>query len=104
MIYPLTAPMFDFLVLAIIGKEDSYGYQISQQLKSIATMKDAALYPVLRRLQESGFVETYDMQIQGRNRRYYKITETGQAQCRYFHQEWTVFQTEINHVIGREAS
>lgn len=104
MIYPLNAPMLDFLVLAIIHKEDSYGYQISQQLKSIASMKDAALYPVLRRLQESGFVEIYDMQIQGRNRRYYKITEEGKKRHRFFLEEWIAYQTEVDRIVGRESA
>lgn len=100
MIYPLNAPMLDFLVLSIINKEDSYGYQISQKLKTIASMKDAALYPVLRRLQESGFVEVYDMQIQGRNRKYYRITDEGRGHCRFLYQEWQTYQVELNHIIG----
>lgn len=100
MIYPLNAPMLDFLVLAVIAREDSYGYQISQQLKVITTMKDAALYPVLRRLQEGGYVETYDVQIQGRNRKYYKITEAGTARHQFFWKEWKAYQEAVAHIIG----
>lgn len=104
MVYPLNAPMLDFLVLSMIGQEDTYGYQISQQLKSIAVMKDAALYPVLRRLQEGGFVEVYDMQIQGRNRRYYKITEEGLTQYQFLYDEWLIYQVEVNKIIGGKPS
>ena len=62
MAFPLTAPLLDFLVLSVITEGDAYGYQISQIIKRAAPMKDSALYPVLKRLQEHGFVDTYDRQ------------------------------------------
>ena len=55
MAFPLTAPLLDFLVLSVITEGDAYGYQISQIIKRAAPMKDSALYPVLKRLQEHGY-------------------------------------------------
>ena len=69
MIYTLNAPLFDLLVLSVISRGDTYGYQISQILKQASNTKDSTLYPVLRRLQENGYVLTYDQQYQGRNRK-----------------------------------
>ena len=35
MIFPLSPPMFDLLILSITEKEDSYGYQLSQKIKKV---------------------------------------------------------------------
>ena len=77
MTFPLNGPMFDLLVLSVIAEEDAYGYQISQIIKrASSSTKDSTLYPILKRLQERQYVETYDRQFQGRNRKYYRITDT----------------------------
>ena len=66
MTFTLNTPMFDFLVLSIIAEGDAYGDQISQIIKRVSDTKDSALYPILKKLQENGYVETYDQQFQGR--------------------------------------
>lgn len=102
MIYPLNQPLMELLVLSMIQKEDSYGYQISQQLKEVSDMKDSALYPVLRRLSENTFVEIYDQQFQGRNRKYYRITESGQNHAALLKKEWERYVDAINKFVNRE--
>ena len=82
MIFPLSPPMFDLLILSITEKEDSYGYQLSQKIKNVSGVKDSTLYPILKRLQEQGYLSVYDQPFQGRNRRYYRITESGRQRDR----------------------
>ena len=103
MIYPFTAPLLDFLVLSIIRKEDSYGYQISQQLKSVSAMKDSTLYPILKRLSDSGYVDTYDQPFQGRNRKYYRITETGIRQQELLFNDWKTYTGAIDAIICHQG-
>ena len=45
--------------------------------RRIMTVSESTLYPVLRRLQKEGYLETYDQAFAGRNRRYYRLTEAG---------------------------
>lgn len=106
MSFSLNASMYDFLVLSIVEKNDTYGYQISQIIKKAATnTKDSALYPVLRRLQESHYLTTYDQQFQGRNRKYYSITEEGRRQYELLLNEWTDFKEIIDRIVkGEEKS
>ena len=80
MLFTLNGPMTDFLILSVVSREDAYGYQISQIIKQVSNTKDSALYPVLKRLQENNYVETYDQPFQGRNRKYYTITPLGREQ------------------------
>lgn len=99
MVYPLTPPMLDLMILSIVSREDSYGYQISQQLKGLSNMKDSALYPILRKLSDNGYVETYDQPYQGRNRKYYRITQPGRLQRSYLHKEWQSYTQAVNRII-----
>jgi len=99
MIFTLNAAMLDFLVLSIIRRGDSYGYQISQMLKPISNAKDSTLYPVLKRLTESGWVEAYDQPYQGRNRRYYRITDAGCVHQEELCEEWVQFAREVENIV-----
>lgn len=100
MTFPLSAPMFDMLVLSVIAEEDAYGYQISQIIKrASSSTKDSTLYPVLKRLQENHCVETYDQQFQGRNRKYYTITDTGNQYLTELTLEWDRYNSIVNDII-----
>lgn len=91
--------MFDLLVLSVIARGDTYGYQISQLIKQVAPMKDSALYPILKRLQEGGYLKTYDQQYQGRNRRYYTITDSGQNYLTELSREWERYTARVNDIV-----
>lgn len=104
MLYPLSPPLMDYLILSIIDREDSYGYQITQQLKTVSTMKDSALYPILRRLSDNQLVETYDQPFQGRNRKYYRITEAGRRQHATLGREWKTYLKELDKIISGERN
>ena len=60
---------------------------------------DCTLYPVLRRLQKSECLETYDREFAGRNRRYYSITEKGCEQLEMYRREWTEYKAKIDNVL-----
>ena len=54
-------------------KEDAYGYKLAEITK-ILYISESALYPVLRRLEDQGLLETYTAEHSGRLRKYYRIT------------------------------
>jgi PadR family transcriptional regulator PadR len=64
-------------------------------------MKDSALYPILRRLSENELVETYDRQYQGRNRKYYRITEAGNTRRLVLEEEWKNHVQSIDTIIAK---
>ena len=98
MIYPLNPALMELLVLAMISQQDSYGYQISQQIKSVSNLKDSTLYPVLRRLAENYYVDIYDQQFQGRNRKYYRITDAGQQRLAQMKEDWHRLQAIVSQL------
>lgn len=99
MIYPLNPPLAELLLLSIISKEDSYGYIISQSLKKVSNLKDSALYPMLKRLSDQRYVEIYDRQYQGRNRKYYRITQVGDTHRMELMNEWKEYCDEIKKIL-----
>ncbi len=81
MVFNTGAALLDGIVLAVVSREaeGTYGYKITQDVRKAIDISESTLYPVLRRLQKENCLETYDMAFDGRNRRYYKLTETGRA-------------------------
>lgn len=64
-------------VLAAIKKEDSYGYKIIKDISMYITISESTLYPILKRLENCGSITAYNVEHNGRLRRYYKITDSG---------------------------
>ena len=103
MIFNINAALLDALVLAIVKKEDTYGYEITRVLKNELDVSESTLYPVLRRLQKDDCLEIYDKEYSGRNRRYYKITDRGRKQLDMYRDEWQNYKATItNAALRRE--
>lgn len=79
--------------------EDTYGYKLTQEVKQIMDVSESTLYPVLRRLQKDGYLRTYDKTFQGRNRRYYTVTEKGREQFQQFYDQWKRMRVKIDEVM-----
>ena len=71
MVFNTGAALLDAIVLAVVSneKDGTYGYKITQDVRSVLEVSESTLYPVLRRLQKDECLETYDQAFAGRNRR-----------------------------------
>lgn len=69
--------ILDSLVLSVVNKGDTYGYQLSTDISKIIEVAETALYPVLRRLEMQDLLKTYTKEYNGRLRKYYSITKKG---------------------------
>ncbi len=99
MTYQLTAPLLDACVLGIVVEEDAYGYTLTQKVREIVDISESTLYPVLRRLQKEELLSTYDAPFNGRNRRYYQITEAGRHKLQFYRQEWVLYKGKIDKLL-----
>lgn len=99
MTFPISAALLDALVLAVVAREDTYGYRITQDIRSAVEVSESTLYPVLRRLQKEDNLETYDREFQGRNRRYYRITPKGRAMLEVYREEWKLHRRKIQDIL-----
>lgn len=99
MYYPVSSLMIECLILSVIEKHDSYGYEISQTVKLVASIKESTLYPILKRMESSGYVQTYKEDYQGRTRKYYSITAAGREQLEFLKREWVAYRNMIDAII-----
>ncbi len=88
------------VLLGLLDKamEPMYGYQIAKTMESandkVPMMKQGALYPVLRSLENSGLLESrVDPSVSGPPRRYYSITTRGRETLQNWMEIWT--QTKV---------
>lgn len=99
-VFQLNAPLLDGCVLAILERGDAYGYSLTQRLKQEIEISESTLYPVLRRLQRDGCLAVYDQQFQGRNRRYYAITQSGRALLAECRQDWADYTRRVAKILS----
>ena len=76
--------LLEVCVLSAIEKEESYGYKIISDLAPYIVISESTLYPILRRLEQSGAVTTHSVEFNGRLRRYFSITPIGKAKLKDF--------------------
>lgn len=106
MVFNTGAALLDAIVLAVVSREQqgTYGYKITQDVRKALEVSESTLYPVLRRLQKDECLEVYDMQYDGRNRRYYKVTEKGMAQLNLYRVEWKNYSRKISVLFDGGAT
>ncbi len=99
MYFPTSSILIEFLILAIIDREDSYGYEISQTIKLVANIKESTLYPILKKLEKAGYMTTYNQAYQGRKRKYYSITQEGKEQLQFLNEEWLTYKETLDDIL-----
>lgn len=80
--------LLEICVLAAIKKEDSYGYKIIKDISPYIAISESTLYPILKRLEGSGFITEYTAIHNSRLRKYYHITASGIGKICEFLEEW----------------
>lgn len=85
-------------VLAALKKEPSYGYKIVSDVSKHIEISESTLYPILRRLETNGSLETYSKDINGRIRKYYQLTRLGHLRIIDFIDEWKEMEKVIEFI------
>ena len=94
------------LVLAILAEGESYGYAILKRVRELSDGElewtDGMLYPLLHRLHRLGYVLTeWRAPPEGRRRRYYALTEDGQAALDEHKRQWAAVTRALGGIWGR---
>ena len=86
----------ELIVLHLLAGGEAYGYEIvsklTAQTNGTLEVTDGTLYPVLYRLERAGYVAIrWETPDRGVPRKYYRLTEAGQAELVRLKDEWTAF-------------
>ena len=46
--YPVSAVLTECLILSVVEQQDSYGYEISQTVKMVASIKESTQFPLVK--------------------------------------------------------
>jgi Predicted transcriptional regulators len=85
-------------ILYHASKEEIYGVQMIQELKNHGyDVSPGTMYPILHSLKAEGFLKCRKVNVQGKIRKYYKITSNGQKILRESRQKTVEL---INEVMG----
>ena len=72
--------VLELIVLAAVEQKDMYGYELVAEVSKVVNVKEGTIYPILKRLTNEHYFETYLREsTEGPPRKYYGLTETGQT-------------------------
>ena len=91
------------MVLGILVRGESYGYAILKQINEMSggelAWTEGLLYPLLHRLERLGHIESsWHTPPGGRRRKYYRITDQGQAELADQRRQWTAVVKTLTNV------
>jgi PadR family transcriptional regulator len=81
------------IILAILKRGESYGYEIIQQVKDFTggelDWSEPMLYPFLKRLERDGLIKSqWRLSAVGPLRKYYRLTKQGLAELESEKSQW----------------
>lgn len=93
--------VLELCVLALLSREDGYAYDIAARLAEGIDMGEGTIYPLMRRLQADGLVDTYLRESDsGPPRKYYRLTSAGRKSFAQQKDEWASFANAVNAILG----
>lgn len=95
--------VLDILVLSVLSSGASYGYEIIRRVSKVMDISESTMYPILRRLENGGDLETYSQEYNGRVRKYFSITEKGRQKIVDFLTEWDEMKAIYEFVKNGEG-
>lgn len=94
------------LVMAVLAalKTEHYGYSLRKRLLEVGIdIDEGTLYPLIRRLETQGLLESDWRETDGRKRRYYRISADGQWALDQLRGEWDQMVGSLRDLLGGEA-
>ena len=94
----------ELAVLAVLEREDAYGIAILDAIETGSGLgvSEGALYPLLKRLERSGRIQSYWSEP-GEDtppRKFYRLTEAGAGALRPMRAAWIGFRDRMDTILG----
>ncbi|EKB59391.1 PadR family transcriptional regulator [Bergeyella zoohelcum] len=94
------------IILKLLSTEvKMYGYQLTQRAKELTQgeleMTEGALYPILHKLEADGVIYSEIQKVNGRDRKYYLLTEKGKRQQKLHEAEMRSFIFNLNTIFSK---
>ena len=94
--------VLELLILLMLEKKDMYGYELVEAVGKIVDVNEGTIYPILKRLTNEKYFETYTKEsTEGPIRKYYHLTALGKLTKDKQLNEWKKFAKNVNDFIKR---
>lgn len=94
--------IIELCVLSMLVEKDSYGYEIINDLSKYIDVSENAIYPILRRLTQESYFDTYLKESnEGAPRKYYQMTEKGFLYYIKLRNQWDEFIGGVYQIIHK---
>lgn len=91
------------LILQLLSEKDMYGYEmietLSKRSNNVFELKVGTLYPLLHSLVSAGYLEDYSKEVNGKLRKYYKITASGRTYLEKMVKEWNIYADAVSGLV-----
>ena len=90
------------LVLAVLARlrEERYGYTLRQALAADGLeMEESTLYPLLRRLEGQGLLNSEWREEEKRRKRFYRLSPAGEAMLAALREEWRGINASLDRIL-----
>ena len=97
--------MLEYIILNVLDRKESYGYEIIQTINTFEGMEvtESTVYPILARLKKDGYAKVRKSASQGGPpRRYYSVTTIGKSRLELMHQYWDLLNESVKRIREKE--
>ena len=95
------------MVLKLLSEKDMYGYEMITTLRkrsqNVFELKAGTLYPLLHTMEEEELLTSYEEEVLGKTRKYYRITKNGEKLLKSKEEEWEEYSTAVTAVLKWEG-
>ena len=91
----------ELCVLALLARRESYAYEIASTLADGVGIGEGTIYPLMRRMQNDGLVDTRLAESNsGPPRKYYRLTSKGETHLQTMGLAWMQFSARITDLVA----
>lgn len=95
----------EMCVLVLVSTKDRYGYELVEKISRHIEISEGTIYPILRRLTQEKYFETYLKESsEGPPRKYYRMTKRGQEETQKMIKAWKQFLKNVNTILEEEVN
>jgi PadR family transcriptional regulator PadR len=95
------------LILAVLAqlRTEHYGYALRKTLSDLGLdIEENTLYPLLRRLETQGLLESHWREEEKRNKRFYRLSSYGEEMLTLLLEDWKKLTGSLDRIFRREAA
>jgi PadR family transcriptional regulator PadR len=99
--------ILELCVLALVSKEETYGYAIVERLGMIPGMEvtESTIYPLLARLASEGLLtQRVAKSPQGPSRRYYSLSDRGKSKLNDLASAWGTIVDSVTTLLSQQPN